>query len=253
MEDAEYDLMHRVEDRMWWFRAVHARLLDAYGRLPDAERAPVLDAGCGTGGLMARLLAAAPPRPVVGLDFEPRACAYARGKTGAAVVAGSVDALPFGDGVFAAAFSVDVLCHRGVDEGRALAELRRVLRPGGILVLNLPAYEWMKSAHDERVHTARRYTRGGLARRLREAGFEGIDARYWNTFLFPLMAVRRKLLAPPGSGTSDVMEYPDVVDRLFRGVAEAERAVARAGLPMPFGGSVMAVATRPHEPPDRTQ
>ena len=77
----------------------------------------------------------------------------------------------------------------------ALAELRRVLRPGGRLIVNMPAYAWLLSAHDRQVHNVRRCTARQLAAMLRDAGFVRVRAGYWNGLLLPLMVVQRKLLA----------------------------------------------------------
>lgn len=241
MEDAEYSLMDAAEGRMWWYRAVHARLLDALSARPGVGSLPVLDAGCGTGGFLRRL-AAAGPRPAVGLDYNPAAAGRAAAKSGRPATGGTVNALPFPDAAFGAAVSVDVLCHAAVEEGAALAELRRVLAPGGTLLLNLPAYAWMHSAHDVRVHNARRYTSRGAAALVRAAGFEAVSARYWNGLLLPLMALQRKVLARGDAHASDVGSFPPLLDRLLHGVTEAER---RLRLPLPAGGSVLLTATRP--------
>src|SRR5581483_6123193 len=101
----------------------------------------LLDAGCGTGGTLRHLRAAVPGMTLVGMDYDRRACALARQKSGCPIAAGSIDALPFPDHVFDVILSADVLCHRAVDQERALAELHRCLKPGGRLVLNLPAYD----------------------------------------------------------------------------------------------------------------
>ncbi|MFH5924443.1 class I SAM-dependent methyltransferase [Roseomonas xinghualingensis] len=231
--------MDAVEDRMWWYRAVHARLLDALAVRPGPVTLPVLDAGCGTGGFLRRL--AEGPRPAIGLDYNPAAASRAAAKSGLAVAAGTINALPFPDNTFGAVISVDVLCHAAVDQPRALGELRRVLAPGGTLVLNLPAFTWMFSAHDVRVHNARRYTAATAAALLREAGFEQVSARYWNGFLFPLMVLQRKLLARGADHASDVGEFSPWLDRLLHGVTEIER---RTRLPLPVGGSVLLTATR---------
>lgn len=239
MNRIEYEHMARAEERMWWYRAVHARvgtLLDI--AVPD-RGAPLLDAGCGTGGLLARL-AAAGRTDLSGLDLEPAALAHARHKSGARLACGSVAALPYSSHAFAAMTSVDVLYHRAVDEGAALAEARRCLRPGGILVLNLPAYAWLVSAHDRAVHGARRYTRTGARGLLEASGFTVLRATYWNTLLFPLMVAKRKLF--PDDGGSDVMEYPAIAERLFGTVTALEHGLIRTGLNLPFGGSVLLVA-----------
>ncbi len=219
---------------MWWFSACHANLLLLLRRF--AAAGPVLDAGCGTGGLLAKLGAGA-----VGLDADAFACSRARAKSGRPVCAGSVNRLPFADRAFAAIVSADVLCHGGVEEAEALAQFRRCLAPGGVLVLNLPAYRWLLSRHDEAVYNVRRYTRRGVAALLAAAGFRLAYAGYWNAGLFPLMVATRKLL--PGGG-SDVHPYPAPVEALCRMVTAAERLVLRAGLRLPFGGSLVAVATR---------
>jgi SAM-dependent methyltransferase len=244
VEPAEYALMDAAEDGMWWYRAAHARVLDALRRRPGPAGA-VLDAGCGTGGFLKRLAEQLPGRPAMGLEYDAEATRRAAQKSGFPVVVGDANILPFADASFTAAVSIDVICHAGLDEAKGLAELHRVLAPGGTLVTNLPAYEWMRSAHDARVHTARRYTAGGAARLFAAAGFTHISARYWNSFLFPLMVLQRKVLARRADAPSDVTHFPPWLDRTLHTVSEAERRVGKLGLPLSVGGSVLVVATRP--------
>src|SRR5436190_336879 len=128
MEADEYEKMHAVEERMWWYRGLHATLLGQLARHADAGGAGgrVLDAGCGTGGLLKRL------RPdSIGLDYAAVAARHARAKSGRPVAVGSINDLPFAAGAFAAVVSADVLAHRSVDERRALSELHRCLAPAG--------------------------------------------------------------------------------------------------------------------------
>jgi SAM-dependent methyltransferase len=255
VESAEYALMDAAEDGMWWYRALHARVAQALRsrpgpaapaalRPPALSHAALLDAGCGTGGLLRRLAAACPDRPRFGLEYNPAAAARAAAKSGAVVASGDVARLPFADAAFGAVVSMDVLCHRGVDQAAALAEFRRVLAPGGTLVLNLPAFDWLMSAHDRRVHNARRYTAPQLRDLLAEAGFTQIQTQYWNAVLLPLMVLQRKILARQDDAASDVAPFPPWLDASLHLATRAEAALARLGLRWPAGGSVLAVATR---------
>lgn len=237
MEPEEYALMDAVEDHMWWYRALHRRLIDTLGGVHGT----VLDAGCGTGGLLARLRAERPDLQLVGVEWSPQACARAVAKSGFPVVRGSINQTPFADGSFDAAIAADLLCHRAVDPQRALAELRRILRPGGHLIVNMPAYSWLMSQHDRLVHNARRQTARRLAAELREAGFGSVQVHYWNGLLLPIMIVRRKLLARHRA-TSDVVPLPSWLDSVLRGMTETER---RLPFHLPVGGSILATAERP--------
>ena len=236
MEPAEYALMDEAEGRMWWYRALHRRLLDAVAPV----HGDLLDAGCGTGGFLAVLQDQRPDLRRFGLEWDATAAARARAKSSAAIARGSVNALPFADGCFDAAVSADVLCHAAVDPLAALAEIRRVLKPGGRIVLNLPAYQWLMSAHDRQVHNARRFTARGAARMLRHAGFGGIRSGYWNGLLLPLMAAQRKILTR-GESVSDVAPFPPWLDGSLLAVTKFERHLR---VPLPFGGSVLAIAER---------
>jgi len=244
VEPAEYALMDAAENGMWWYRAVHARVLDALRARPGAP-GPVLDAGCGTGGFLKRLADRQPGRPAMGLEYDAEASRRAGAKAGFPVVVGDANTLPFAPGSFGAAVSIDVICHAGLDEANGLAELHRVLAMGGTVVANLPAYEWMRSAHDARVHTARRYTAASARRAFAAAGFIDISARYWNSLLFPLMALQRKVLARRADAPSDVTDFPPWLDHTLHAVSETERRIGGLGIPMPGGGSVLVVATRP--------
>lgn len=220
---------------MWWYRALRLRLLAAL----RGVQGRVLDGGCGTGGLLAAL-AGVPGVNPVGLEFAALAAVRAAEKSGAPVAGGSINALPFADASFAAAVSADVLCHAGVDPAAALAELRRVLVPGGRLVLNMPAYQWLLSAHDRRVHNSRRVTAGSLRAMLAASGFVRIRARYWNSLLLPLMVAQRKLLTRDDAA-SDVAAFPPRQDAIFFAVTEIERHLPA----LPAGGSVLAIAESP--------
>ena len=234
MEAREYELMDVVEERMWWYRALHARLIAALA--PTAGR--VLDAGCGTGGLLARLQAIRPELELVGLEFALPAAARAAEKSRAPIVRGTVNALPFADGSFGAAVLADVLCHAAVDPIAALTECARVLRPGGRLVVNMPAFAWLLSAHDSCVHNVRRQSAQELRTLLARAGFTAIRARYWNGLLLPLMIARRKLWA---RHRSDVAPFPPWLNATLHAVSALEDRLPV----LPAGGSVLATATRP--------
>jgi SAM-dependent methyltransferase len=250
VERGEYERLDASEERMWWFRALHRNLIRIWSATAPAGagdgRSPrLLDAGCGTGGLLARLGASGGAFRA-GIDRDDLACRFARGKAGAAIVQGTIDALPFAAMAFDAVFSADVLCHSGVDQQAALLEMRRCLRPGGVLVLNLPAYRWLFSAHDRAVDNARRYARDEVARLMEAAGFVRIRTSYWNTLLFPLMVARRKLAA---ADASDVALLPQPLEWLLAAVAAGEsRLLGRLfawGLRLPFGGSILAAGVKP--------
>ncbi len=246
MEAVEYELMDAAEEAMWWYRAMHARAIDAFRAHPRrgaAAALPVLDAGCGTGGFLRRA-GAALHIPMVGLEYNAHAAHRAAEKAGVEVTAGSVNAMPFHDAQFGGLFSLDVLCHAGAEPELMLAECRRVLAPGGVMVLNLPALPWLRSAHDARVFTVRRYTRAGITAELEAAGFTDIRARYWNALLLPLMILQRKVLAAREDAPSDVTNFPPWLDACLFAATRIEAGMMRAGLRFPAGGSVIVSATR---------
>jgi SAM-dependent methyltransferase len=239
MEPDEYARMDALESRMWWYRALHARLLDALAE--HDVGAPVLDAGCGTGGFLAALITARPACTAFGLEWYEAAAATAAAKSGRPVACGNINALPFAANTFGTVITADVLCHAAAEPMTALTEIHRVLRPNGRLIVNLPAFRALLSAHDVQVHNARRLNAGETRVLLEAAGFRVRRIRYWNGLLLPLMIARRKIFSR-SSDRSDVAAFPPWLDRTFYGMTELER---RLRLPLPAGGSVLAVAERP--------
>lgn len=243
MERREYERLAAVEERGWWFRGLHANLIRAWqSRDTAGGDAILLDAGCGTGGLLTRLAEAAPTARRYGLEFDPGAAETARDKSGAVLMVGSVLALPVASQSCDAIFSADVLCHRGVEPAAALAALAPCIKPRGLLLLNLPAYRWLFSGHDLAVDNVRRFDAGEVRALLRAAGFVEIRTTYWNSLLFPLMVAQRFIHR---SAKSDVELLPPLVEQLFASIVRCELALAARGLRFPFGGSILATAVRP--------
>jgi SAM-dependent methyltransferase len=243
LERREYERLATVEEHGWWFRGLHENLIAAWRRAPpSATHAVLLDAGCGTGGLLTRLAQADPQARCYGLEIDPLAAATARDKSGAAIIAGSALAPPIAPGSCDTIFSADVLCHRGVEPAAALAALLPCLKPGGTLVLNLPAYRWLFSGHDRAVDNVRRFGARELRALLASAGFADIRIGYWNSLLFPLMVAQRLVHR---SAASDVELLPPLVERLFGTILRIEARLAAGGLRLPYGGSILAIAVKP--------
>lgn len=241
MVPGEYERMAALEETMWWYHGLHAVVVNGIKRgRPDVR--DLLDAGCGTGGTLKAIARAFPGAGLHGLDISPRACEFTRSKTGAIVTQGSVDALPHADRSFDVLVSCDVLGYP-IDVDAAVAGFYRVLRPGGLCVINLAAYPWMFSYHDRAVGQVRRFSRSGGLALLRRHGFQPIFASYWNTLLFPLMVLRRKVLpAPPAS---DVTPFNPLMNGVFKACVSLEAGLMDRGFRMPFGGSVLLIASRP--------
>ena len=238
----EYRKLAEVEDRMWYFHALNRRFVHWTEALGGGGPLRVLDAGCGTGGLIRRMQAAHPEWRCTGLDFMPLACELARQRTGVEIVQGSVLDLPFGDAVFDAVVSADVICQ--VEDGiRAVRELARVTRPGGVVLVNVPAYRWLWSYHDDQCQTKKRYTRRELVEVFGWAGLQVEQASYANLPVLPLIAARRKLWPVP-SGGSDVRLYPAAIERTFAALAALEFAWQRRGMNSPAGSSVFVAGRR---------
>ncbi len=243
MQSDEYRKLAETEDRMWYFRALHVRLGHWLARLLPPGPARVLDAGCGTGGFMRALQASNRGWKVTGVDLSPVACGLARVRTGAEIVEGSITALPFGDGAFDAIVTGDVIYHVE-DAAAALREFARCVRPGGVVLVNEPAYKWLWSYHDVAVESKHRFTRPELAALFRAAGLEVKFASYANMLALPLVVARRKLF-PPAQPTSDVQLFPAPVEAIFSAMAWLEHAWTKRGWPLPAGSSVFVAGVKP--------
>jgi SAM-dependent methyltransferase len=243
MDEAFYPAYFELEGRHWWFlgrRKLFLRLLE---RQFPVDRRPIeiLDFGCGTGAFLEHLERFGTVRAV---DADPSAVAFChtRGRAEVQLVPPG-DRLPFPDDSFDLVTTLDVIEHIDDDVG-ALAELRRVLRPGGRLLVAVPAFMFLWGKQDEVSHHRRRYTARTLRRALADAGFEVDRTSYFNTVLFiPIAAVRlgRRLVRRPGSAQSDFDLGPAALNRALGAVFGAEAGlVARRDLP--FGVSLLAVA-----------
>jgi SAM-dependent methyltransferase len=238
-QEPQYLRVAAVQDHHWWFVTLRNRAAtELRARVRPGSR--VLDAGCGTG----RMLADLTDYRRTGIDIDPDALALARRIAGDDVewVEGSVTELPFSDAAFDAVLSLDVLYSQGVSSDLAGAqELLRVLAPNGVAILNLPAYEWLMSAHDAVARTARRYTATRLRGLLVEAGFTRVSVGYRVSTPFPV-AVAHRLLTRGSDPRTDVDEVAPTVNRALTAIGRVETRLARRGVRAPFGLSVFAVA-----------
>ncbi len=239
MEPAEYDAIARLEERHWWYLGMRAIARDLVRRLPLPRRARLLDAGCGTGGGLRWLSEFGQPS---GVDFHPLAVRQAARFT-ARVARASIMALPFPDGAFDCVTCFDVLYHAAVTDDRAaLRELARVLAPAGWLVARVPAHNWLRGAHDRRVHTRHRYSAGELRAGLAQTGFHIRRLTPVGGLLLPF-AILRRLAQPAGVVQSDVSLPPAFPNRLLTVLLSAERYWLRWA-DMPLGLSLLAVAQK---------
>lgn len=248
MNPAEYARMYALEDWYWWFvarRAAAARFLrDHAEAVAEDQPLRILDAGCGTGGML-DLFGTWPDTEATGLDFSPDALSFSHSRGHQRLVGGDVTQLPFRSNTFDAVTALDVVEHISNEEG-ALGEICRVLRPGGVLVASVPAYQFLWGPHDVALHHCRRYNAQQFREAIHRSGLRVERQTYLLSALFPLAAGMR--LATRGrkqeSAEAGLPRVPGFVNQALIGLQAAELAVARR-VGLPFGLSLLAVARKP--------
>jgi SAM-dependent methyltransferase len=243
MDPALYEQHYRLEDTHWWFLGRRRLVLNELTRYAGTRAGRILDLGCGTGGMLPHLTTLG---DALGLDSADEAALACR-RRGVPFVKGWGSQLPFRDAAFDAVTALDVIEHVPDDAG-LLREIRRVLRPGGLLLVTVPAYQFLWSQHDVFNHHQRRYRRSQLGRLLRRTGYEIAKLTYYNTLLFPAAMLRKATMrvgrngsAPPASHLDEV---PEPLNTLLRWIMVGEQPLVEH-LTMPFGASIIAVARRP--------
>jgi SAM-dependent methyltransferase len=245
VQHSEYQMMLAQSERHWWYRG-RARIVRAVlDRLDLPAGAELLDAGCGAGTTLddlARFGAAH------GVELDPLGVQAARGR-GFDVRQARVEELPFDDGAFDGVTCLDVIEHTP-DDVRSLEELRRVTRPGGALIVTVPAYPRLWSHHDVVNNHYRRYTKRKLRRRAWQAGWGLEFESYFNAFyLLPAALVRLAMRSDPeAEHRSELALTPSSLDRLLELPLRAEAALIRGGNALPAGLSLLAVLRAPGTP-----
>ncbi len=243
MNRDEYAVMYAVEDRLWWYVALRAVLQSQWRQYVTSTAPRILDAGCGTGANLDWLRARG---TAFGLDFSPDALRFCAARSMTRTAMGSVAALPFPDGAFDVVTSMDVLSHQSLpDKGIPMAEIARVLRPGGLVFINLPAFQCLRSSHDDAVQMDRRFTKRQVAGLCHDAGLSPVRILYWNSLLFAPMALVRlwRRAFPPAHSDLDI-GFNEAANRLLLGLMRLEQGIF-ARIRPPFGLSVFAVAQKP--------
>jgi SAM-dependent methyltransferase len=241
----EYDKMYELEDHYWWF--VGRRQL-ALGLLRESIRGgksqyDVLDLGCGTGVVARELSTFAHP---LCLDFSEIALDYCARRGLQRLVRGDGARMPLSDESFDGIVGLDIYEHIE-DDLEAFRESYRVLRPGGVVVLSVPAFGFLWGPHDVALHHFRRYRRREMRCKLEAAGFVVERCTYSVFFLFPLVVLTRifeKMRTGPAKASLPAV--PSWLNKLLIRLLDFEgRLIYDRKLSLPWGSSVVAVARKP--------
>lgn len=240
------ELTAAAEPAHFWFRGFRTYVAPAIRQIADGRRdLRMLDCGCGTGYNLRVLLG--PYGRTFGFDVTVDAMRRARA-AGRPLVRASIEQIPFASGAFDLATAFDVV-QSVPDDRRAMREMARVLKPGGHVVLNVTALDFMRGDHSDVWGELRRYTPARVARLLGDAGLETVRISFLFGSLLPLMLavrmaqrVQRPWRAPRGD--IDLTVPPAPINAVLSGIVQGEAALARR-IPIPFGSSLMIVARKP--------
>ncbi len=244
MELAEYKNIFDNEKSHFYYVGTHnavLKFLNIY--LSKKSGNTILDAGCGTGALMKKLNKFG---EIWGIDASSEALKFAKQNKVRNIKKASVENIPFKDDLFDAVVSIDVLYHKAVkNDVRALSEFRRVLKPGGLLIVKSPAHNWLRGSHDEIIHTVRRYNKNELQERLKKVKFNTIKMSYINLFFLPFAVVKRISESLFNhKPESDVKPVPKIINFLLIAVYGLEVEILTK-TSLPFGLSLFAIARKP--------
>ncbi|OGE39387.1 hypothetical protein A3F00_02015 [Candidatus Daviesbacteria bacterium RIFCSPHIGHO2_12_FULL_37_11] len=244
MEIAEYRNIFENEETHFYYVGTHSAVIEFLNKyLPKKTGNKILDAGCGTGSLMKKLKRFG---EICGIDISNEALKFAKNNGLRQVRKGSVTNIPFKENEFDAVVSIDVLYHKQVkNDLQALEEFRRVLKPGGILIIKNPAHNWLRGNHDIVIHTKKRYSKSEFREKLKRTGFQILKLSYINIFFFPL-AIAKRLAESlfKAKPSSDVKNIHPQINKILINIYNFETKLLIKGT-IPIGLSLFAIAKKP--------
>lgn len=249
MHPSEYQNMRECEDSHWWYVGLHELTVSTIQKcLLSVSEPAIADVGCGTGGLLARFQRLYSGS--VGIEISQKAFEQIGSRNLRNLVRGDVTRIPFPDESFDAVTSNDVLGILGEDGLRtAWHELTRIVRPGGWLMLNLPAYRFLLSAHDLHVGNQTRFTATEVVDHLRRNGMEIESVSYRVIVPFPVIAAirisKRALGFASKAGSSDLKMPMGLANIILTNLLRCENALLTRRFRFPFGLSVSVLARKP--------
>lgn len=246
---AGFDVSREVEDASFWCRSRNRLIGSLVERYVATRPARMLELGCGIGGVLIELVTHA-NLSLTGSEIYLHGLRYARARL-PQVDFIQLDATTMAfSAQFEAIGAFDVLEHIDADE-TAMARVHEALTPGGVFLVTVPQYPSMWSRLDELVHHKRRYTRAELTGKLAGAGFEVAYVGSFVCALFPLMRLSRLLPRRGGASQADEadqfqaeVKFPPLLNAVFDRVMRIDEAAVKAGLSLPFGGTLVAVARK---------
>jgi len=247
MNVEEYARMYRLENSYWWFqgrKSILMNILQQHIKI-DSPSFRILDVGCGTGLMMEEIRRRG--NEPVGIDFSPLAMTYCQKRGLTRCVRGDVTQLPVLENSCDAIIALDLIEHVE-DDHALLGEFYKALRPGGVLLLSVPAYQFLWSEHDDALHHFRRYARADVRRLLNRSRFHVLRFTSAITltcipiilFRFLQRLLPRKAKAPK----THLITLPRFLNRLLIDSLEVEAAWLRRHT-LPFGISILAMAQKP--------
>ncbi len=234
--------MRELEDHYWWFisrRELALTLLDKHLR---SSKSAMLDVGCGTGAVLTELEKRG---KAVGVDLSHDALTFSKERGLNHLVYANAEQLPFGNAQFDAVISLDTIEHVP-DHESAAAEIYRVLKPGGVFVMNVPAFNWLWGPHDVALMHQRRYTTQKVRELLEMQGFQIEKLSYSVFFLFPAVMLRRLTEKfQKGDAKVKLPQFSAGTNQLLTKLMRAESRLFQS-LNLPWGSSVVCVAQKPN-------
>jgi 2-polyprenyl-3-methyl-5-hydroxy-6-metoxy-1,4-benzoquinol methylase len=245
MDAALYDELQSVEQTHWWFRARRRIVWSLVGRHVDGgpdRRLKICELGCGTGG---NLESISHRHDVVGVECSPQALAHARQKLGDRIRYGRLpNEVDLPSQSFDVVLMTDVLEHIADDAASANTAMS-LLRPGGIVVATVPAYQWLYSPRDAHHHHFRRYGKRQFAALWSDGHAETLLLSHYNTLLFPPAAAVRlaSKIFVRSQSSGDLSLPPLPINKLLAGLMGSEANLI-GRLPLPCGLSLAAVVRK---------
>lgn len=251
MNEVEYEKMYQAEDAHWWYVSLHNLILHFVSLEREKNgNLDIFDAGSGTGRLFQLMTKFG---NVSGCDASELAVTFCNLREIFSIFKADLNLIDLGTERYNVITSLDVLCHSAIkDDNLVLKKFFDAIKPGGLLILSLPAYNLFKSHHDIAVHTERRYTKHALVNKLQDLGFKIDKASYRVGALFVPITVYRlfqKIFLTNKDEdelSSDVAMSSAILNTLLLKLNLIENFFIERFC-MPFGTSVFIVARKPFD------